>query len=417
MIIRDIKLTHESGRVSLSADCRIRKLGWDRVYFSVSAKQAGYVYVDASPFAAALLIPSMHQGEDLIIHGSVSQQLYDGLHIIMREVMAWDIGLKEIAIKADSVVPDTVTPVKTGSFFSGGVDAFYTYLKHKSDRRKGNRVESLVLVRGFDIDLTDTKLWQQTANTVGAIAQAEGVELVTVESNIYDLLEPLLMSSFQPWDYTHGGCLAAVGLFLRAGFKQLYIASTFGLDEQVPWGSNVVTDPLWSTESLRFVHDGIEATRLEKVLRIAKSPVALRHLRVCYVNPDEAYNCGRCAKCVRTMIALYVAGALKRARTFPSKLDLERVTATSAGSPTATGTTIFAGELQNLAALRERNLNPELQRAIMAGMTSGTPDHVKLKTLTGLKRRALGKALYFDYAYIGGLAVDACQRRYGKRFF
>src|SRR5487761_1601268 len=33
-----------------------------------------YVHDDASPFAAALLLPSMKQGEDLIIEGSISDQ-------------------------------------------------------------------------------------------------------------------------------------------------------------------------------------------------------------------------------------------------------------------------------------------------------------------------------------------------------
>ena len=97
-----------------------------------------YIHHDASPFAAALLLPSMKQGEDLVIEGSISAQLYRGMHAIMQEVLKWDIGLQPIKIEADALVADPPRPQRSASFFSGGVDSFYTYLKH-TDRpdRKG----------------------------------------------------------------------------------------------------------------------------------------------------------------------------------------------------------------------------------------------------------------------------------------
>src|SRR5580692_11480364 len=72
MTIKDINLRQEKGRTILSAKCKIRKIGWDTIYFSVASDKSGAVAKDASPFAAALLIPSMKVGEDLIIKGSMS---------------------------------------------------------------------------------------------------------------------------------------------------------------------------------------------------------------------------------------------------------------------------------------------------------------------------------------------------------
>ena len=133
-----------------------------------------------------------------------------------------------------------------------------------------------------------------------------------VRSNIQGLVEPILL-----WDYAHGGCLAAVGLFLRGAFHQIYIPSTHSVAEQIPWGSNLALDGHWSTEGTTFIHDGTEATRIEKVIsQIARSPLALEHLRVCFANERGAYNCGKCDKCLRTMINLYAAGALEKSSTF-----------------------------------------------------------------------------------------------------
>ena len=75
-------------------------------------------------------------------------------------------------------------------------------------------------------------------------------------------------------------------------------------------GSHPALDPLWSTETLEFVHDGCEATRIEKVALIAEPDVALKFLRVCGEDHNGAYNCGWCEKCIRTKINFISLGRL-----------------------------------------------------------------------------------------------------------
>jgi len=142
MIIKDVQLYRNGEATVLSARCKIRKICWDTIYFSASnAIQADHIHSDASPFAAALLLPSMKQGEDLIIEGNISEQLYKGMHAIMHEVQQWDMGLKPVKIDADALVADTPGPQRSASFFSGGVDSFYTYLKHKTDPVEADRID------------------------------------------------------------------------------------------------------------------------------------------------------------------------------------------------------------------------------------------------------------------------------------
>jgi hypothetical protein len=403
MIIKDVRLTRAGQATVLSARCRIRKIGWDTVEFSTANAALGEgIHDDASPFAAALLLPSMKQGEDLIIEGGISEQLYKGMHAIMHEVLSWDIDLKPIKIRADTLVADTLKPRRTASFFSGGVDSFYTYLKNKKDPAQVNRIDSFILIKGFDIEPRNAPLWDSTLKNITAIAAADEIELAVVQTNIQGLVEPILS-----WDYIHGGCLAAAGLFLRRAFRQIYIPSTFSVEEQVPWGSCLALDGHWSTENTTFVHDGVEATRIDKVIwQIAESPLALEHLRVCYENVRGSYNCGHCDKCLRTMISLYVAGALERSKTFPHNIDPERVSAITALSINGT----FPGEAQNLRGLRERNLAPDLQEAIIASMNNAA--------VAGKSRMAdiQDRVKYLDHIYSGGYVYSAWDRLFGGRF-
>lgn len=402
MVIKDIKIVQNTHTVTLSATCKIRKIGWDTVYFKLTSGSRKNISTDASPFAAALLLPSMMQGEELRIHGSISRQLYQGMHAIMDEVLQWNMGYKRIKIHVDAVISDKQKPTQTASFFSGGVDSFYTYLKHKHDSVKSHRVNNLILVNGFDIELHDTPLWNLTRDNIQAIATAEDITLVTVESNIRPLLEPIL-----PWGYAHGGCLAAVGLFLRSAFRRIYIPSSFALAEQIPWGSHARLDMHWSTEVTRFIHDGTEARRIDKVSwQIAQSPLALKHLKVCYFNPHQSYNCGNCEKCLRTMVSLYAAGVLEDAVTFPSQIDVDRVA--TLPKTKGEGEVILYGEEQNLAALKAKNLNPALQEALSVNIAKTIALQTNaIGTLRAFTAKLIRLVVYIDHTYSRGYAYAA----------
>jgi hypothetical protein len=99
-------------------------------------------------------------------------------------------------------------------------------------------------------------------------------------------------------------------------------ASILGLQNLGPYGTHPLLDPLYSSSDLRIRHDGIELSRLEKTRLIAGWDVALQNLRVC--NQYRQYrsgrlNCGRCEKCVRTMLGLLAVGALDKTNVFPSQ--------------------------------------------------------------------------------------------------
>ena len=97
---------------------------------------------------------------------------------------------------------------------------------------------------------------------------------------------------------------------------------------------------------------------MEKAAYISEHPVAMRRLRVCLAR-DTDYNCGRCEKCLRTIINLHVAGASGKCETLPEEPDLEAVASMDLGGESARA---FA--LENLMALQRMGNEPGLAYAL-----------------------------------------------------
>jgi hypothetical protein len=131
----------------------------------------------------------------------------------------------------------------------------------------------------------------------------------------------------------------------------------------MPAGNHPLLDPCWSSEALEFVHDGLEATRIEKVRLIAQDERALGWLRVCVRPTEDSLNCGRCEKCLRTMINLHAVGALERCPMFPSKIEPRRIARLDVVN---VNHQVFFE--QNIRALKERPSDARIVRALQTAI-------------------------------------------------
>lgn len=405
MKIKNVRKTDAGDRILIIADCKIRAIGWDTVFFSFDKKYEDFLCCDSSPFAATLLIPSMYLGQDLFIEGSISEALYSGMIRTMDTMLGWNIGLHKINIQAQTILKDEFKPSMVATFFSGGVDSFYTYLKHKSD--VADQIDHFVLIRGTDIELENSELWNVVRNNVQDITKIENISLIDVETNIQSILEPILSP-----EISHGGTLAAVALCLRSGIRKIYIPASWSSEDiLLPWGSHPDIDKNWSTETLLFEHDGFESNRVNKVLRfVGQSPLALEHLRVCFMNVKNTYNCGKCEKCLRTMMNLYAVGRLSEAKTFPRQIEFGRI----AEVIRENGKVCSPGFEESVAMMRMKNIDPELCDKVTFELEKA-PDKVKDYGEVLFKR-----ALYFDHMYLRGALYHIwlrCIRDYVRRLY
>ncbi len=288
-----------------------------------------FIEASGDPFFPAALLVAMAHGRRLVIEADVSAALlaaaprimqgYDGLRL------ASGGRFQRIEIVAASAHRKNRGPT-AGAFFSGGVDSFYTLLRNVARYPAGDSrlISHLVAVHGFDVPLEDQRFFETVRSQAEVVAQTLGKTLVPVRTNIRDVLRRL------DWGpYAVGPAIAGVGLSLGRLLHTVFIASgrAFGELRPVAIGMHPGLDPLWSTETVEFVHYGADTKRADKIPVIASSPLVLRFLRVCWENRDGASNCGRCSKCLNTMVLLDLHGVLNQTGQFPHTYDLRDIAA------------------------------------------------------------------------------------------
>jgi hypothetical protein len=332
-----------------------------RIEFDVSMGKAEYhIYYSAqntilaenveTSIAATLLPLMMNGGGKCEIGGTVSERFLTSIEQIEDIYYAWEPSSQRVTFTSNlSVVKKQSEGTRTGAFFSAGVDSFYTLLQHKDE------ITDLIFVRGFDISVNQHSLYKKASDAIRYIAEQLGKNVIEIETNIRSLLDPHIS-----WEMSHGAALASVGYLLSSHFSKIYIASTYTHANLHPWGSHPFLDPLWSTESLEFIHDRCEASRAEKTAFLAQHDIALRTLRVCWQCPHETYNCGKCRKCLITMIDLYAAGKLEQCTTFDVPLDIKNVYQINVDGNV--GYSFLRG---SLLTLEKKDLNPELRKALL----------------------------------------------------
>lgn len=102
---------------------------------------------------ASTLFPAMREGRALQIRRPISLRLLQNALTIQKIFRTWDLRSQEIVIDASSVeIVGSNLGRGVGCFFTGGLDSFYTVLKHKEE------ITHLVFVHGFDVSINDLPL-------------------------------------------------------------------------------------------------------------------------------------------------------------------------------------------------------------------------------------------------------------------
>jgi hypothetical protein len=231
------------------------------------------------------------------------------------------------AVTARSVVETPAPPTRdfdVAALFSGGVDSVWTALRLAGPRML------LISVWGADIALSDERAWGAVAASSAGFAERYAGGWSPVRVNIkalnYARLATLSPEIRSWWPQVqHGMSLAGAAgpVLFQHGIPALHIAASYTAAFNAGWGSTPQVDNRISLAAARVEHDSFELSRQQKVARItalvAERGLPTPQLRVCWSNPlDSSQNCGRCEKCVRTIVGLLVAGADPRQYGFES---------------------------------------------------------------------------------------------------
>ena len=287
---------------------------------------------DPNAFLIAAFVSALRARERRIaIDGVICPVLHDGLRGAAAVLRTWYGERPTPAIEPARGFRGGYPPAGGGEaiFLSGGLDSLYLLLsrgrglprEHPAAVRRG------IFLRRFGFFPLEAQIAETDARSERAArgtADAEGLPLTVVSTNLLDLQDDLRSFSLE----SHGSLFAAIAQLLSGRFAAVVLAASDDVASGLhAWGSHPLLDPLFGTSSLRFVHDGIGVTREEKAARVGRSLPGRRHLFACSfpLPGDPLLNCGRCEKCLRTMMELLVAGALADSEAFPRDLSADAI--------------------------------------------------------------------------------------------
>ncbi|MFO7570229.1 MAG: hypothetical protein R6W75_10570 [Smithellaceae bacterium] len=295
------------------------------MFFETDARFENAFDLSPEAFLLAGIYPAMRLGEKRIrIEGAICPELKEGLNVATGWMAHWYQGNRpKIQIEAADGFHDRPSfgPRSRAQMMSCGIDSLFTLWQNRCQYPADHRgfIRAGFFMYGFDMGNTpkayesEAAVYERVRGVLNEIAREMNLDLIPVYTNARHLLVDRRLFKYQG----HSASLAAVAHCFKTRFETVLIPSSGTYFNLQPWGSHPLIDPYYSSAEMRVLYDGLPYSRLEKVRQIVEWETALRHLRVCYLDPDSAGNCGTCPKCLQAMAALLVAGKLPDAKSFP----------------------------------------------------------------------------------------------------
>ncbi|KGX90047.1 hypothetical protein [Pontibacillus marinus] len=292
------------------------------LWYEVEEKYSDYLTIErADAFLVGLLFYAIKKGEDIEVHAPLSERLFYTINKYLAELIAEVHGYKKIRVYCEELTSDLVrNEGAVGMGLSCGIDSFATLIDHlEDDCPKNYEVTHFTFFNvGSNGDVGGEgarALFAERAKNARAYSEEFGYKFITVDSNISEILNSIYAS-------THTIRSMSAVLVLQKLFKCYYYASAYPIKDfklrKNSMGSyDIFNLSMLSTESLSLFSSCANKTRVEKTKMVGNFRPAYKYLNVC-VNDNN--NCGRCPKCLRTLLTLELFGKLKE---FESVFNLE----------------------------------------------------------------------------------------------
>jgi hypothetical protein len=271
---------------------------------------------------------AMWNGETRMeIEGEVDPQLSSRLTMALRLMAHWQRSpLRPSRIQAPArahPLPD-LNQSTTALFLSGGVDSlaslYWNARQYQVDDPR--RVRVAFFAHGLDVGDPNKRdrqdVWELGIRKLSVLCQELGVELVTIKVNLRHLAKDWRF--YAKWQFA--SLLAAIAHSASSRIHRCIITPDNAMEYiQHPHGSHPWLNSYFGADFLEVTTGDMEQfSRLEKIRLLSRWPGALNFLRVCWDTgaiPEGHLNCGRCAKCVRTMLEFMACGQLAQTQAFP----------------------------------------------------------------------------------------------------
>ena len=387
MKIENLKSDRKGSRARVSATVKWEDCPREdyELFFETEEAFAGDLTSNPNAFLIAGAIPALHYGEKRVfIDAEVCPDLRDGLNVALGWLSHWYGQPRPRLEDKGSILAKRERPAeRAGFFFSGGIDSFATLRRNRLTFPPDHPryIRDGILIFGLEQDIPE--IFELVRDSLSEAAREVDVNLIPVYTNLYlPFREEDSQHHWDLWQYRFmGGALASVAHAFAKRFNTVSISPDFDIPNFHPNGSHPLLEPNYSSMDLRIRYDGTDLSRFDRTKLIADWGPALSHLRVCNQfkqYEQDRFNCGKCEKCIRTMLAFVALGVLDKSRSFQaddvteemmSEISIERMT-------------FFYHEL--IEPLRE-NGRPDLAAAIEEKLRNPGKGHKKSSLKSKIK--------------------------------
>lgn len=263
-------------------------------------------------FASLFLPHMMFTGDLLVVKGGLCSSYLKNISLLKKYYES--LNLQDIYFNLDCNINSDQhnNQKKSACTFTGGVDSFYTLVNNFKD------IDGLLFCIDYDVKKDQQRLISSTLSMLDSVQKHSKKELIICKTNQRRALQwsgigylGNLKDKYKDiWGLLlHGPCLFNHGYNLSNNYRSLYIPSSHPSSSNYLWGSSFHIDHLHSSSLLKIIHDG-DCPRTDKIKKcLLDAPdFFLSNLRVCYVNPNQSFNCSKCEKCIRTILAIGLLG-------------------------------------------------------------------------------------------------------------
>ncbi len=285
----------------------------DRTYnmwFEVEEEYIEFLtFEKADAFLITILPYAIKKELDIYTDNKISSKLYYQLTTYLIPMLCKKFKKRCINIEAKLDTNKYNTQKAVGTGISCGVDSLYTISKHINRKEQEFNITHLTFFNAgasgkFGGDEA-RELYKTRMKFARKFTIENNLKFVSVDSNMNEFL-------MMDHEMTHTFRSLACVLLMQKLFSKYYYSSGLEFDEtRIEEYDSACYDILnvqcLSTEDTTFYSTGMETNRIGKIKEIVNYVPSYNYLNVCVF---EDKNCGKCEKCIRTLLELDSIGKL-----------------------------------------------------------------------------------------------------------
>lgn len=314
LTIKQPRIEHAGDNSRLLADI-IEDGQTKAVWVEVKREYGKYLcHERADAFVIGLLHYAMSHNHSICSEAPVGEYLYYQLtNYLIDAISKGSPKMHAIKISARPDCSKLPCAHGVGTGISCGIDSLHVLAALENTTLEQHKITHLTFnnVGSHGEGERAKRLFQERKEMSETFCKEYGFEFVEINSNIMDVFP-------QNHFITHTFTSMFAVFSLQKLYSIYYYASgrpfsAFSLADTALDCSyyDLLLAEAFSTDNLKIYSEGGTLSRLEKTRKVVNYAPSYRYLNVC---TSTSHNCGKCEKCIRTLLALDVLGCLEKYR-------------------------------------------------------------------------------------------------------